>query len=236
MKLNFRLVNTSGRAIVLRCLDRPIKLEPFGKRGCECVVGLDEWRFKFRGAAAKFLSPYVDPGHLSIIVETDIPQSVEDAPALAAPAAKPGAGIPLPVADRAQETVSMFGGTPSTVPLGTVDLRDPAVARPADDSGAINAFAASMRTVDLANIGQAKTRPAPSSPAEATAERADAAQRLGMLVKTAAAKAERTVVRDAEPEPEPCSEPKPAAAKPAKRRRPVSAPAAEQSAAEQLTL
>lgn len=74
MKINFRLRNTGSRSMRLNCLDRALLLEPDGVRGCEAVVGLDEWRFRYRGEANKVLKPYIEAG-LRIIIETDLDQT-----------------------------------------------------------------------------------------------------------------------------------------------------------------
>lgn len=148
MKLRFKLVNTNPkRGFRLMCLDRPLLLESAGKRGSTAVVGLDEWRFRYRGEALKVLQPLVEAG-LRIELDTDICQMPQKSEA--------------PVAATASRSVNRRPETePTTVrPIhqseggishfGRLDLNEgPAIRSFGTDAGGAAAFASQQLHLDV---------------------------------------------------------------------------------------
>jgi len=154
MKLKFHLTNTGNRGFRITVLDKTLLLSRKGTRGSHAVVNLDEFRFRYRGEAAKFFEPYLAAG-LHISLETDIEIHTNHPAPSAAPAVRqhtPGSVLPNRdgVGDSNQQTRTIAEGKAGISVLGHLDLAGEKI-KTIDQSGGRGdkAFAAGSQSIDL---------------------------------------------------------------------------------------
>jgi hypothetical protein len=161
MILKFHLVNTGGRPLKLDFLNKPIMLSRKGERASSAVVGLDEWKFKYIGAAQKILQPFISAG-LEIQIETDLGMWEAAAPTVTTTAAVTQVIEKPEYRPNVARTINE--GRPRITTLGQIDLSGEGTRTIGTKAGrGDRAFASQTFNVPMGEDGQQKFQRLPGA-------------------------------------------------------------------------